>query len=77
AVAIENAGGGSANAAPLARNVMDFYFDELKPARALKLAQAQAAASSAGGSISSTTSSSTSSPMSNNTSAQNTVHSSQ
>lgn len=27
AVAIENAGGGSSNAAPLARQVMDFYFD--------------------------------------------------
>lgn len=27
AVAIENAGGGGSNAAPLARNVMDFYFE--------------------------------------------------
>jgi penicillin-binding protein 2 len=41
AVAIENAGGGSSNAAPLARRVMDYYFDELKPARALELAQNQ------------------------------------
>ncbi len=30
AVAIENAGGGGSNAAPLARNVMDYYFDEQK-----------------------------------------------
>ncbi len=30
AVTIENAGGGGSNAAPLARNVMDFYFDERK-----------------------------------------------
>lgn len=30
AVTIENAGGGSANAAPLARNVMDFYFSQKK-----------------------------------------------
>jgi len=30
AVAIENAGGGSSNAAPLARQVMDFYFEENK-----------------------------------------------
>jgi penicillin-binding protein 2 len=30
AVAIENVGGGGSNAAPLARNVMDYYFDEQK-----------------------------------------------
>ncbi len=30
AVAIENVGGGGSNAAPLARKVMDFYFDEQK-----------------------------------------------
>lgn len=30
AVTIENAGGGGSNAAPLARNVMDFYFEERK-----------------------------------------------
>lgn len=30
-VVIENAGGGSANAAPAARIVMDYYFDEVKP----------------------------------------------
>lgn len=30
AVAIENAGGGGSNAAPLARKVMDYYFDEQK-----------------------------------------------
>ena len=39
AVAIENAGGGSSNAAPLARKVMDYYFDELLPARATEVAQ--------------------------------------
>jgi penicillin-binding protein 2 len=36
AVAIENAGGGGANAAPVARNVMDFYFGS----QANKIAQA-------------------------------------
>lgn len=30
-VVIENAGGGSSNAAPAARKVMDYYFGELKP----------------------------------------------
>lgn len=40
AVAIENAGGGSSNAAPLARKVMDFYFDERKPTEVAHLAQA-------------------------------------
>lgn len=39
AVAIENAGGGSSNAAPLARKVMDFYFDERKPTEVANLAQ--------------------------------------
>jgi penicillin-binding protein 2 len=39
AVAIENAGGGSSNAAPLARKVMDYYFDERKPTEVAKLAQ--------------------------------------
>ncbi|GAB55253.1 penicillin-binding protein 2 [Glaciecola punicea ACAM 611] len=43
AVAIENAGGGSSHAAPLARNVMDYYFDELRPAREMALAQKNAA----------------------------------
>jgi penicillin-binding protein 2 len=37
AVTIENAGGGSSNAAPLAREVMDFYFER---ASASKIAQA-------------------------------------
>ena len=37
-VAIENAGGGSTNAAPLARKVMDYYFDELQHTRQNKLA---------------------------------------
>lgn len=40
AVAIENAGGGSSNAAPLARKVMDFYFDERKLTEVAALAQA-------------------------------------
>jgi penicillin-binding protein 2 len=30
-VVIENAGGGSSNAAPAARIVMDYYFSEIKP----------------------------------------------
>jgi penicillin-binding protein 2 len=30
-VVIENAGGGSSNAAPAARTVMDYYFSEIKP----------------------------------------------
>jgi penicillin-binding protein 2 len=30
-VVIENAGGGSSNAAPAARTIMDYYFSEIKP----------------------------------------------
>jgi penicillin-binding protein 2 len=30
-IVIENAGGGSSNAAPAARTIMDYYFDEIKP----------------------------------------------
>jgi penicillin-binding protein 2 len=30
-IVIENAGGGSSNAAPAARMIMDYYFDEIKP----------------------------------------------
>ena len=41
AVAIENAGGGSSNAAPLARKVMDFYFDERKQSELAELANAK------------------------------------
>jgi penicillin-binding protein 2 len=61
AVAIENAGGGSSHAAPLARNVMDYYFDELRPAREMALAQKNAAKIKVIG-ISSTPSSHQSSP---------------
>lgn len=39
AVAIENAGGGSSNAAPLARKVMDYYFDERDQSKVTELAQ--------------------------------------
>lgn len=37
AVTIENAGGGSANAAPLARQVMDFYFARARDAKIAKV----------------------------------------
>ncbi len=37
AIAIENAGGGGSNAAPLARNVMDYYFDEQEKVAVAKL----------------------------------------
>ena len=30
-IVIENAGGGSSNAAPAARIIMDYYFNEIKP----------------------------------------------
>jgi penicillin-binding protein 2 len=43
AVAIENAGGGSSNAAPLARRVMDFYFEEVKDISVAKLDKLNAA----------------------------------
>ncbi len=36
AVAIENAGGGGANAAPVARNVMDYYFESAKTGQIAK-----------------------------------------
>lgn len=41
AIAIENAGGGSSNAAPLARQVMDYYFDERSQANTNELAQSK------------------------------------
>jgi penicillin-binding protein 2 len=41
AIAIENAGGGSSNAAPLARQVMDYYFDELIQSQVAESTQSQ------------------------------------